>query len=361
MEPGQHTNPLEEALSHGSRRVAEVASLTGATAQVVLQRRALHNARKAAGHEAATRILDEQERLIHQQARLSWAPAHDPQWLAKTDLPQAGRAWASAAGYADVDPAAASAMRKCEDRLRVLHPYAMAQYDRRRADGMSPLDAMHKTTPFFGHSPDARVGDPAPAHPALAGSTAGAWQDASPAADYAPGSPAESEPAPDSAPPTELRGRQIIARLQSGARAAGRPELGADELAMVLEATTNLPGDMIDKLARQAAAEGRARSDERRAANAERALDGAIDLATTASADERTIGLTGAQRGAGVADSARAHAGADRSAAQLAALSFPRSAADAVRTAATARTSRPARAPARNRTPENAKRPGQSP
>jgi hypothetical protein len=170
------------ALSHGSRRVAELASLTGATAQVVLQRRALHNARNAAGHEAAARILDEQEQLIHQQARLSWAPAHDPQWLAKADLPQAGRAWASPA----------------------------------------PVTPWH---------------DPVPGHPALAAGTASPEQDPSPASEHARGSAAEPEPGPDDDRKAELRGRQIVARLQSGTRAAGRPELGADELAMVLEAS----------------------------------------------------------------------------------------------------------------------------
>lgn len=365
MEPGHHTNPLEEALSHGSQRVAQFASLTGATAQVVLQRRALHNARKAAGSDKrAARILDEQERLIAQEARLRWAPAHDPQWLASAGLAQAGRAWASAASHADTDPGAASAMRQCEGRLRVLHPYAMSRYDGFRADGMSPLDAMHKTAPFFGYSPDVRVGDAAPAHPALATGTADTGQDASRAADHGVDSAAEPEFGPDGAQQAELRGRQIVARLQAGARAAGRPELGADELAMVLETTTNLPGEAIDRLTRQAAAEGRARSEERRAADAERAraadLDGAIDLAATASADERTIGLTGAQRDAGTADSARAHVGADRSAAQLAALSFPRSAADAVRAAATAGTRRPAQTPARILKPEITKRPGQS-
>ncbi len=163
MEPGQHANPLEEALSHGSRRVAEVASLTGATAQVVLQRRALHNAREAAGNDKrATQILDEQECLIAHEARLSWAPAHDPQWLAGAGLAQAGRAWASAASRAGTDPAAASAMRKCEDRLRVLHPYAMARYDGFRADGTAPLDAMHKTAPFFGYSPAPASATPRP-------------------------------------------------------------------------------------------------------------------------------------------------------------------------------------------------------
>jgi hypothetical protein len=363
MEPGHHINPLEEALSHGSRRVAEFASLTGAMAQVVLQRRALYNAKTAASHQAATRILDEQERLIHQQARLSWAPAHDPHWLGKADLPEAGRAWGSAASQADADPAAASAMRKSEDRLRSLHPYAMAHYDRLRADGMSPLDAMHKATIFFGYSPDTHVGDPAPAHLALPAATASTTHDADPAADHAVGSATEHDIAPDAALQAELRGRQIVARLQVGARAAGRAELGADELIMVLEATTNLSGEVIDKLARKAAAEGLARSEERKATDAERAraadLDGAIDLAATASADERTNGLPGVQRDAGTADSARAHAGAGRSAAQLAALSFPRSAADAVRAGGTART-RPPQTTARTATPGIAKRPSQS-
>ena len=38
MEPGHYTDPLEDALSHGSQRVAQFASLAGAMAQVVMQR-----------------------------------------------------------------------------------------------------------------------------------------------------------------------------------------------------------------------------------------------------------------------------------------------------------------------------------
>ena len=308
MEPGHQTNPLEEALSHGSRRVAELASLTGAMAQVVLQRRALRNVRKAAGDRAATRILDGQERLIHQQARLSWEPAHDPQWLGKADLPEAGRAWGSAASHADTDPAAASAMRKTEDRLRTLHPYAMSQYDRLRADGMSPLDAMRKTAPFFGYSPSAHVGDPPPARPALAAATASATQDPDPAADHAAGKAAEPDPGPDAAQQAESRG-PADRHATPGRRPRIRTtQLGADELAMVLEVTTNFPAEMIDKLAGQDVAEGLARSEERKATDAERAraanLDGAIDLAATTAVDERTTALTGAQRDAGTADSA---------------------------------------------------------
>ena len=52
----------------------------------------------------------------------------------------------------------------------------MARHDRLRTDGMSPIDAMRDTAPLFSRSPGVRVGDPAPAWPALTASTG---QDAS--------------------------------------------------------------------------------------------------------------------------------------------------------------------------------------
>jgi hypothetical protein len=280
---------------------------------------------------------------MHQQAKLAWAPAHDPQWLAHADLVQAGRAWASAASYADTDPAAASAMRKCEDRLRALHPYAMARYDRLRGDGMSPLDAMGETVLLFGRSPNVRVGDPAPGRPALG---AGTGQESSPP-DHAPVSQAHPGPDPDIHEQAEQRGQQIIERLQSGARAAGRPERGPDELAMVLEAVTNLPEDTIERLARHMSDEGRASAGEVHNAAAEHvraaALDAAIDLSATAAAGGHA-----------------ARAGVVRSAAQLAAENFPRSAADAVRAASIAGTRSPARGSIPVHTPDRVKRPGPS-
>ena len=362
MEPGHYTDPLEDALSHGSQRVAQFASLAGAMAQVIMQRRALHDAKKAARNdEHATRILDEQERLMHRQARLSWAAAHDPQWLAQADLLQTGRAWAGAASYADTDPAAAAAMRKCEDRLRTLHPYAMARYDRLREDGVSPLDSMGETAPLFGRPPDVRVGEPAAARPAV---PVGTGEDAYASAGEARDEQSMPDPGEGNDEVAELRGRQIIERMQASARAARRPELGPDELAMVLEAATNLPAEVIARITRQSADEGRTRSEERRAVDAERSraadLNAAIDLAATPEADERTMGLAVARHDTGMADSARARAVADRSAAQLAAESFPHSAADAVQAAAKTGTMRPVSTPARIPTPEIAKRPGRS-
>ena len=163
MEPAHYTDPLEEALSHGSQRVAQLASLAAAMAQVVIQRRALEQARKAVlGDQRATRVTDDQERLLHRQARLSWAPAHDAQWLSQAGFTETARAWAGAAAYADTDPSAAAALRICENKLRGLHPYAMARYDRLRDDGLAPLDAMREAAPLFARAPDVRVGDPPP-------------------------------------------------------------------------------------------------------------------------------------------------------------------------------------------------------
>ena len=322
MEPAHYADPLEEALSQASQRVAQFASLTGAMAQVMFQRRALHDARQAArDDERAVRIIDEQERLIRRQARLSWAPAHDPQWLAHADLLQTGRAWASAASYVDTDPAAASAMRKCEDRLRTLHPYAMARYDRLRGDDTSPLDAMRETVPLFGRSPHARPGDPAPFRPALG---VGAGPDAAQSGDRILADPAELMPTDDGDDRAEQRGRQIIDRLQSNARTVGRPELGPDELAMVLEAATNLPEGMIGRLTRNASGESQ---------------PGREDVSAAAAAPATTAG---------------------RSAVQLAAESFPHTAVDAIGATSTPKPKNPGRAPVAVHRPDSAKPPGPS-
>jgi hypothetical protein len=339
MEPAHYTDPLEEALSHGSQRVAQLASLAAAMAQVVMQRRALEEARKTiVGDERAGRMLDEQERLLRQQARLSWAPAHDAQWLAQAGFVETARAWAGAAAYADTDPAPASALRKCEDKLRTLHPYAMARYDRLRGEGMSPLDAMREAAPLFARVPDVRVGDPADPRQALS-------QEAWPGGDL----PTEETPAyvPEPGPAVPLddrgeqRGREIVEQLQQRARVVGRPRLEADELTMVLEAATNLPVDVIDRVTRDAPPMAGSDSEERRAAMAERPqaadLGHTVDPPASPLADERTTGLVDAHLDAGTPGAAQAQAARGQSAAQIAARSFPYSASEAVRAAATAR------------------------
>lgn len=251
MEPSRYTDPIEEAISHGSQRVAQLASLTAAIGQVVVQRRALKAAADASSREQAIRILRQQEEAIRQQARMSWAPAHDRQWLAAADLIQTGQAWANAAGYADTDPSAATAQRKCEDRLRVLHPYGMARYDRLRADGTEPLDAMREAAPMFARAPHVRVGEPAPARPALSDHS----PDESATKANAARDPAQPalEKGAQSAAQAEQRGRQIADSIQARARTSGRSPLGPDELAMVMETVTSLSEELITKISRETA------------------------------------------------------------------------------------------------------------
>ena len=128
---------------------------------------------------------------------------------------------------------------------------------------------------------------------------------------------------------------------------------------MILEAVTNLPEEVIDKLTRHAATETGTRSVERRATLAGVAgaddLDHRIDLAAVPRTDERSAGLTAAQHDSGLADTSQASVG--RSPAQLAAENFPVTAADGVKAAATGPRGS-ALAPVRVAAPNIAKRSG---
>ena len=80
------------------------------------------------------------------------------------------------------EPTAAAAMRKSEERLRDLHPFAMARYDRLRADGLEPAEAMRETAPLFALSPRARAWPFAPLPVLDAGTGADAGRAADPPA-----------------------------------------------------------------------------------------------------------------------------------------------------------------------------------
>jgi hypothetical protein len=162
MESASHPDLIHEAAGHSAQRAAQLTSLAVASAQVYVMYRARRAALRAAADEQEARALREQERQAVQRARAGWAPALDQRWLAQADLLQATRAWGAAAPYAGADATAAAALRLAEERLRVLHPYAMARYDRLRRDGMSPADAMVEAAPLFARPPRAYERPPAP-------------------------------------------------------------------------------------------------------------------------------------------------------------------------------------------------------
>src|SRR5580700_7119453 len=119
--PDVYPDLLGDALSSSSQRLAQLVSLVTAAATVEARRRAQRNAAKTIRSERALRELREQERAAYELARAGWAPALDRRFLDQADLLQAARAWSAAAASAGADLEAADAVRRCEQRLRVLH------------------------------------------------------------------------------------------------------------------------------------------------------------------------------------------------------------------------------------------------
>ena len=342
-----------DALSYSSQRMAQLASLFTAAATVEARRKARRNATKTIRSERDLRELQDQERAAYELARAGWAPARDPRFLDQADLLQAARTWSAAAPYADADPEAADAVRTCEQRLRTLHPYAMAWYDRLRDQGATPIDAMREALPLFARAPHARPGNPVTERPSLM-----APDDAGPASRDSIADDAEvTQTAADSSAvrQAERRGQQIVQELQARALATRGYAMSPDELETTLGATTTLPGDVIARLAR-------ADSQDHVAWGAERTRADDLGSASAASLPGGvTHGeyLTAAAQDRLTADTAAAQAAGDRSATRLAAESFPCTVADAV-TAAAKGTIQAAPSATRANTALQIRRPGRS-
>lgn len=246
MEPANHPDPFQDALNHGLQRAVQVASSVFTGAQVYVHLRRTQARAATERDEKTRRALAAQIRADRDAARSGWAPALDPGWLRRADLFQTAQAWGIAMPYADrampwYEPAAATAMRKCEERLRVLHPHAMARYDRLRGEGMTPADAMREAALLFGQAPHARNARYTERLTLEAGNGGNpSWTASGPA-------PGPASPS-DLATAQEQRGRQIVAELQARARTQGRGPLGEAEQRTVLETVTNLPGDVIDRI-----------------------------------------------------------------------------------------------------------------
>lgn len=241
-EPASYVDPLEEALARGMRHIAELTSLIAAAAEVAMRRAAVREPEGAAAPFPAV-----EQKNARLQASVHWAPAHDQRWLANADLLQTARVWSAAAAYAEVDPVAASAMTKCETRLRALHPFAMARYDRLRSESITPLAAMSDAAPLFRLAPSARPGEPARSRPMLEAEVQPGTDTNEDAAETrASGQPATAENQ------VGERGQQIAQRLAASHRAAGRGEIELEDLELLLEARTTLPADVIGQIVRAA-------------------------------------------------------------------------------------------------------------
>jgi hypothetical protein len=341
-----HGDPIGEAFSHSSQKAAQFISMAGAAYEIAARRKAIRAAKEAARTQQQLQAAGEQGKALREAARARWAPALNAQWLAQADLVQAGHVWGAAAAYANDDPQAAAALRKAEERMRALHPYAMSRYDRLRYEGARPLEAMQNAIYLFAREPHARPGQPAPPRSGIEPGAPGTG----PWTDVGAGAP-EPGRRPDLEQGALQRGQQIAAQLQARALAERGSRLSPDELATALEASTTLPAEVIARLAR-------AQNDENIAARAEGARAADLDRAdAAASARSSASGLAEARRDTATAGTAGAHASADRTAAQLAAESFPRTAADGIRAAVSGSLRQSAASPSRTaaaqKTPRN--------
>ena len=245
-----HPDPFQDAMGNGLQRAVQITSCAVTAAQVYIHQQRVQAMATAERDERTRRALAAQVRADTETARAGWAPALDPDWLRQADLFQTAATWGAAMPYADrsvpwYQPAAAAAMRTSEDRLRDLHPYAMARYDRLRSDGTGPADAMREAALLFARPPRAQD---TPYTPRLAldygtGENL-TWGAADPA--LGPGDTGDL----NLADAQERRGRQIVDALQGRARALHREPLGEAEQRTVLETITNLPGHVIDRIVR---------------------------------------------------------------------------------------------------------------
>ena len=246
MDAENHPDPFSEGMMHGLFRAMQVASCAATAAQAFIYQQKAQARASAERSDLARRALQAQARADREAVRLGWEPALDPQWLRQADLLRVAQAWGLAMPYAEPgqpwhDPTAAIAVRKCEDRLRDLHPYAMAFYDRLRSEDIGQIEAMTAAAPLFARYPRPYDASSAPRSALDVGAGAVVPWLADELTPDTAGDPAGSET-------LARRGKEIAAGLQARAADKGRDPLRAAELRVVLESITNLPDEVIDQV-----------------------------------------------------------------------------------------------------------------
>lgn len=247
MNDSAYPDLFEEAAQAAARQVVEYASIAGALARAFARRRAISQLERETRDKQAQAALKAQQEAERAATRARWAPANDRDWIGDANLVDTATTWCTAIPYADetsesYDSSALSAVRNCEERLRELHPHAMARYDRLRLDEMEPVEAMRQAAPLFLRRPDVRE------HPGAARAALG------------PGGPGHSWVAAMHGPFREeyesyqealkmlRRGSQILHGMQADAARTGMPTLGEDDQRVALENATSLPPDAIPQV-----------------------------------------------------------------------------------------------------------------
>ena len=149
----QHDDPVSEAQGRALQALAVLMTVSESTARWATagaQNRARKAEREVTNERLGILARQQADRLAEQARVEQNRAAHtlmdrafDDEWLAQADLYDVAELWRTATMYAAAgDPRAREAMRKAEGRLRELHPTLMDAYDRNRAAGQHPADAM---------------------------------------------------------------------------------------------------------------------------------------------------------------------------------------------------------------------------
>jgi len=162
MSEHQHEDPV----AHASTKITSYVSVAAMAAEAIAQVAAVRARERAAADEQAARALRAEGHAAYGQARLGWAQVLDPRLREQAGVVDAGTAWARAQAWRP-DPEAERATELAEQRLRELRPQVMERYDRLRAEGSDPVEAMRRVAPLF-DQPPARTGQAAPDRSALA-------------------------------------------------------------------------------------------------------------------------------------------------------------------------------------------------
>lgn len=125
-----------------SAKLAQHLAVAVQIAEAVIRLRQQHTERQAVATEQAAAGARAQATAQHTADRVVFSQALDPEWTAKADLRDLGRAWGAATGWADTDPVANVAATRVETRLTEMAPASMARFSELREDGTDRITAM---------------------------------------------------------------------------------------------------------------------------------------------------------------------------------------------------------------------------
>src|SRR5664280_2742721 len=198
--PDHNDDPVAAA----GGKVASYLSLATVATEAIAQLAAARARERAVSDERTAAALRAQRQAAYSQARLGWAPILDPKLRERTGVLDAGLVWAKAQAW---------------------RPDVMERYDRLRAEGTDPVEAMRRVAPGF-DAPPAWTGQPGPDRAALTERDAARRPGDAEITRYrgetAAAQPDTAQRVPAARTPPELAGRDQPKAITAGSAAEAR-------------------------------------------------------------------------------------------------------------------------------------------